>query len=195
MRSRPLSLCKQFEMGPLPAPLPPPQAPEVPGAPGNALPQGRFSGREAFQQLVRDAFAAAAHEGWPEITISDADFHDWPLGERAVIESLQAWARKGRRFTMLACRYDDVIRRHARFVGWRSTWGHILSCHASPLADPSDLPSAMWSPHWVLQRLDPARCTGVSGAEPQRRILLRESLGEWLRNKSVPGFPSTTLGL
>ena len=27
------------------------------------LPEGRFSGREAFQQLVRDALATAAREG------------------------------------------------------------------------------------------------------------------------------------
>lgn len=46
------------------------------------LPEGRFSGREAFQQLVRDALATAAREGWREIILSDADFHDWPLGRR-----------------------------------------------------------------------------------------------------------------
>ena len=53
------------------------------------LPSGRFSGREAFQQLVRDAIATAARDGWQEIFISDAHFHDWPLGERAVVEALQ----------------------------------------------------------------------------------------------------------
>ena len=49
------------------------------------LPSGRFSGRETFQQLVRDAIATAARDGWQEIFISDANFHDWPLGERAVV--------------------------------------------------------------------------------------------------------------
>ena len=65
--------------------------------PAPALLQGRFSGREVFQQAVRDAFATAAREGWSDVILSDANFHDWPLGERAVIESLQAWARTGRR--------------------------------------------------------------------------------------------------
>lgn len=179
-------------MDPLPSPS---EAPGAPGEPGSALPQGRFSGREAFQQRVRDAFATAAQEGWPEIMVSDAYFHDWPLGERAVVESLQAWARSGRRFTMLACRYDEVVRRHARFVRWRGTWEHLVTCRASPSADPLDLPSAIWSPHWVLQRVDPERCTGVCGTEPQRRTVLRETLAEWVRSKSAPGFPSTTLGL
>ena len=52
------------------------------------LPEGRFEGRVAFQQLVRDALACAAQEGWNEIILSDASFEDWPLGERAVVESL-----------------------------------------------------------------------------------------------------------
>ena len=159
------------------------------------LPSGRFSGREAFMQLVRDGLAAAARDGWSEIVVSDANFHDWPLGELAVIESLQQWARSGRRFTMLACTFDEVIRRHARFVRWRGTWDHIITCRRSPSADPLDLPSALWSPAWVMHRLDPLRCAGVCGVEPERRTLLRESLNEWLRSKSSPGFPSTTLGL
>lgn len=159
------------------------------------LPTGRFSGREVFMQLVRDALAAAARDGWKEIVVSDANFHDWPLGERAVIEALQTWARSGRRFTMLACSYEDVIRRHARFVQWRGTWDHIITCRRSPAADPLNIPSVLWSPAWTLQRLDPERCTGISGNEPERLVLLRESLNEWLRSKSSPGFPSTTLGL
>jgi hypothetical protein len=170
----------------------PPQAPNASCA---ALPEGRFSGHVVFQQLVRDAFASAAREGWPDIIISDADFHDWPLGERAVIESLNAWARNGRRFTMLACHYDEVIRRHARFVRWRGTWDHILTCRSSRSADPLLLPSIVCSPGWVLHRIDPERCIGVSTAQPQQRTLLRELLKEWLTGKSAPGFPSTTLGL
>ncbi|MCK6414068.1 MAG: hypothetical protein L6Q63_00705 [Giesbergeria sp.] len=159
------------------------------------LPEGRFSGREAFQQLVRDALATAAREGWRELILSDADFHDWPLGERAVIESLQEWAHSGRRLTFLARSYNEVARRHARLVRWRTTWDHILTCRACPAADPLDIPSVIWSPHWVLQRLDLDRCTGVSGSEPARRVMLQEVLAEWVRSKSTPGFPSTTLGL
>lgn len=159
------------------------------------LPSGRFSGREAFMQLVRDGLATAARDGWSEIIVSDSNFYDWPLGELAVIESLQQWAHSGRRFTMLACTFDEVIRRHPRFVRWRGTWDHIISCRRSPSADPLDLPSAFWSPAWVMHRLDPVRCVGVAGFEPERRVLLRELLNEWLRSKSSPGFPSTTLGL
>jgi len=159
-----------------------------------ALAQGRFSGRNDFQQLVRDALAAAAREGWREIILSDASFEDWPLGERAVAESLQAWSASGRRCTLLARKYDQVVRQHARFTKWRQTWSHIIEARACPQADPLELPSAIWSPGWVLQRLDPERSNGYSGSEPERRLLLRESLQEWLQ-KSAPSFPATTLGL
>ena len=158
------------------------------------LPAGRFTGRDDFRQLVRDALACAAREGWREIVLSDAGFGDWPLGERAVAESLQAWSASGRRCTLLACRYGDVPGRHARFVTWRRTWSHIIDARACPSADPLELPSAIWSPGWVMQRLDPERCNGFSGAEPERRLALRESLNEWLA-RSSPSFPATTLGL
>ncbi len=160
-----------------------------------SLPSGRFSSREDFLQMVRDAFATAVRDGWQEIVISDANFHDWPLGERAVTDALQEWAHGSRRFTMLAGSYDDVIRRHARFVRWRGTWDQIITCRRSPSADPLDIPSVLWSPHWVMHRLDPERCVGVSGHEPERRVLLRETLNEWMRSKSSPGFPASTLGL
>ena len=158
------------------------------------LPAGRFAGRAAFQQLVRDALACAARDGWREIILCDADFHDWPLGERAVAGSLQAWSAAGRRCILLARRYDEVVRRHARFVTWRQTWGHIVEARACGSADPFELPSAIWSPAWAMQRLDPERCNGVSGSEAQRRLLLHESLQEWLA-KSAPAFASSTLGL
>lgn len=158
------------------------------------LPQGRFEGREAFQQLVREALACAAREGWREIVLCDADFADWPLGERAVAQSLQDWSAAGRRCTLLARRYQEVVVRHARFVTWRRTWSHLVEARACPSADPLELPSAIWSPGWAMQRLDLDRCTGFSGAEPERRLLLRESLNEWLQ-RSSPSFPATTLGL
>jgi len=173
-------------------PMDEPEANE-PGAPP-ALPSGRFEGRVAFQQLVRDALACAAREGWRELILSDADFDDWPLGERAVAESLHDWSATGRKITLLARRYDEVIRRHARLVTWRQRWTHIVDARACPSADALELPSAIWSPGWVMQRLDMERSNGVSGSEPNRRLLLRESLNEWL-GKSSPSFPATTLGL
>jgi hypothetical protein len=158
------------------------------------LPARRFEGREEFRQLVRDALACAAREGWREIILSDPDFEDWPLGERAVADSLQAWSRGGRRIVLLARNYDVALRQHARFVQWRRLWSHIVTAVACPGADRLDLPSALWSPAWVLERRDIERSTGYCGSEPERRVLLREALNEWLL-KATPAFPASTLGL
>jgi len=162
--------------------------------PPGELPSGRFSGREAFEQTVRDALACAARQGWHEIMVSDATFADWPLRERAVMESLQAWARAGRRFVMLAPRFDEVQRYQARFVSWRQTWGHIIECRQCRSADPLDFPSAIWSPGWVMRRIDTERSVFVCGTQATRRVGLRQELDEWVRNSS-PGFPASTLGL
>lgn len=158
------------------------------------FPSGRFEGREAFRGLVRTAFALAAREGWRELIISDADFMDWPLDERAVADSLMAWSKTGRRITLLAKRWEPARQKHARFVAWRRTWAHIVDARACASADPLELPSAFWSPAWVLERRDIDNNAGYSGAEPQRRLVLREGLNEWLL-KSSPSFPATTLGL
>lgn len=158
------------------------------------LPSRRFEGRTEFRQLIRDALAHAAREGWQEIILSDPGFGDWPLGERAVMESLLSWSNSGRRITLLARRYDDVLRQHARFVQWRVRWSHIVTAMGCTSADPLELPSALWSPGWVLERLDIDHCNGYCGSEPERRLLLRERLAEWLA-KSGPAFPATTLGL
>ena len=152
------------------------------------LPVGRFAGREAFQQIVRDAFSHAAREGWRELVISDSTFSDWPLHERAVAQALQDWSHSGRRFTMVAMRYDEVLRNQARFVVWRKTWAHIIDCRVSRQTDALDFPSGIWSPHWCMHRLDLPRSTGVSGREPERLFQWRAVLAE-LPRPSSPGVP------
>lgn len=158
------------------------------------LPTGSFRGPAEFQQIVRSALAEAAREGWREIILSDPGFEDWPLGELAVAQSLSDWSRPGRKCILLARRWDEVVRRHARFVTWRRTWSHIIEARACPSADPLELPSAIWSPEWVMERRDVPNCQGLTGREPGRRLALQEKLREWL-SRSQPAFPSVTLGL
>lgn len=162
------------------------------GAP--TLPQGRFEGRDQFRQWLREGLQAAARQGWTELTLADADFADWPLGEREVIADLQAWSRPGRRFVMLAGSYEELRRRHARFVAWRTQWDHLVSCRACKSLDRQDFPSVLWSPHWNLRRLDAIRCTGWAGAEAARRVQTQEFLVEVLR-RSAPAFAASVLGL
>ncbi|MEO7887635.1 MAG: hypothetical protein ABI893_03890 [Polaromonas sp.] len=172
-----------------------PQKPDFSdAAPPPALLEGRFTGRSEFIELIRRALSAAAAQGWREIIICDPDFADWPLGERAVVQALNDWSMTGRQFTMLAKNYDEVIRRHARFVTWRRTWAHIVECRANASTAADEMPSALLGPSWVFERLDAQRCTGVAGPEVARRVALRERINERLL-KSSPSFPATTLGL
>lgn len=165
-----------------------------PGAVPAALLEGRFKGRAEFAELIRQALAAAAVQGWREMLLCDPDFEDWPLGERVVAQALNDWSRGGRKLTMLAKNYDAILRRQARFVTWRRTWSHIVECRRSTSTPGSSLQSALWSPGWVFERLDLERSTGVAGFDVARRISLKERLNECLLNSS-PAFPATVLGL
>jgi hypothetical protein len=167
---------------PLPAPLPSP------------LLEGRFSGPVEFAALVRTALAVAASEGWREIIVSDATFEDWPLGERVVAQALNDWSQAGRKFTMLAKNYDEIVRRHARFVTWRRTWSHLIDCRSNSALSVTDMPSALWSANWAFRMLDTERLTGVAGSDAARRVVLKERLDECLR-RSTPAFPASVLGI
>lgn len=156
--------------------------------------EGVFSGPVEFAQLVRDALAACALRGWREMVWSDANFEDWPLREKAVVDSLDMWAQSGRKLTMLAHSFSSIAKYQPRFVRWRGTWDHIVECRVCKHIDASEFPSALWSPQWVMRRQDLVRSTGIAGSEPQRRVLLKEKLEEVQRNSS-PGFPATILGL
>lgn len=168
---------------------------ESPAAAAPALPEGRFDGPEAFAGMVRAALSSAARQGWRELVFSDPDFADWPLGERASIEALQAWSATGRRFVLLAQRFDAVERSHARFVAWRRTWDHIIECRAVRAeAGSAAVPSAIWTPEWFAHRTDPERSRGLCGFDPRARRELREAMDESWR-AGVAAFPASTLGL
>lgn len=174
---------------------PPADTPTPPAAAaGPALPEGRLLGRLAFADTVRAALAAAAVEGWSLLVLADDDFSDWPLGERAVIHSLNGWAHQGRRLRLLARDFQPLRLRQPRFVQWRTTWAHLIEAHAVPQASVQEIPSVIWSPAWTLERLDPVRSNCVAERGAERRVALRERLDDWWA-KGRPAFAPTTLGL
>ena len=159
-----------------------------------SLPDGPFDGRQAFQAMLHKSLAVAARENWREIVFSDADFADWPLGERATVEALQAWAAAGRSLQLIAQDFQVFARGHARFVHWRQRWDHIMVCSLCSGAGAPAVPSAIWTSGWFMHRIDPERCRGVCGTAPESRVALRQVLDECLRH-GRPGFPASTLGL
>ena len=122
------------------------------------------------------------------------DFADWPLGERAVADALQAWSTGGRSLKMLAHRFDVFERHHARFVHWRRLWDHIVQCRALPQLNAGDVPSAIWTPSWSLLRIDPERSRGVCGASAADRVALRHRIDEGFQ-LGRPAFAASVLGL
>lgn len=159
-----------------------------------ALGTGQFSGPAEFTLLIRSAISYAAREGWKQMVWCDPSFEDWPLREKAVVEDLHAWAGTGRKLVLLAQSFVAIERYHARFVDWRVRWDHIVECRVCRPRAGTEFPSALWSPSWLLHRVDPVRCRGVSSYEAQARVSLQEELEE-LRKQGAPGFPATRLGL
>lgn len=159
-----------------------------------ALPEGRLQGRHAFVDLVRQGLASAAREGWKHLLLSDPDFADWPLGERSVVDSLSAWSGQGRRIQFLAHDFRRLRELHPRLVQWRVTWSHIVEAHACRQVPGGELPSALWTPQWTMERLDIDRCVMVASRSPVRRVALQERLNACWQMGS-PSFPASTLGL
>lgn len=158
------------------------------------LPQGRISGRPAFVQAVRDVLARAALEGWNELILCDRDFHDWPLGEREVADSLQAWARGRRRFLMIALDFRPIQVHHPRFVRWRQTWDHLIECRQAQGGDADSFPSLLLTPSWGMQRIDMERDVAICDHSAVRRTQWRQQIDE-LQKHSRPGFSASVLGL
>lgn len=164
------------------------------GASAWAWPEAPFDGPAEFAAQLRLLFSAAASQGWREMVFSDADFADWPLGERAVVQALQDWAASGRSLRMVALSFGAVERQHARFVPWRRMWDHIIQCRVCSGAGAPEVPSALWTPEGVLHRIDPLRSRGISSGDAASRVALRQVLNDCF-DKGRPAFAASVLGL
>lgn len=164
-------------------------------------PVGPFDGPGEFADRLRHVLAGAASQGWTEVVLSDPDFADWPLGERAVVQCFQDWAARGRSLCLIAGHFGVFDRHHARFVQWRRMWDHIIQCRActpgrggSLGAGAHDVPSAVWTPHGYLHRIDSERSRGVSDVDAAGRVALRHALDDCFQ-KGRPAFAASVLGL
>ncbi|MBX3606849.1 MAG: hypothetical protein KF788_16335 [Piscinibacter sp.] len=151
--------------------------------------------RSAFHDALRAAFGEAAAKGCREIWIVDSDFADWPLNERAVVEHLTQWASAHRRLTVVARHFDEVVRRHARWVEWRRQWAHVVHCRTNNELEAGQMPTLLLAPGLTSVRLfDVVQYRGVATDEVRDALLWREEVDAVLQ-RSEEGFPATTLGL
>ena len=151
--------------------------------------------RADFAAAVRGAFAAAEQGGAREILIVDPDFADWPLNEKAVIDSLSRWVDSHRTLVVLAHSFDELARRQLRFVERRRQWAHVVRCRNDPELEAEQIPTLMLVPeHTCVRLLDRVRCRGTVSNRPVDLTDCRQSIDALLQ-RSVEAFPVTTLGL
>ena len=154
-----------------------------------------ITSRAEFVDAVRASFAFAAHEGAREILLVDADFADWPLNDRAVIESLAGWVDSRRSLLLFGHSFDELARRHPRFVEWRRQWAHAVRCRNDPELEAAQLPTLLLVPGVTCVRLvDRVRHRGTASNRPVDMAECQEAVDALLQ-RSVEAFPVTTLGL
>ena len=165
-----------------------------------SLPAGETSGRitswRDFEDRIRAGMAAAATHA-ADLTMVDASFQHWPLGQRAVVEAFHQWGLHDRagRCTLLAADYGAFPRTHPLWLQWRAPWAHRVHCLRAPEELCASL-QPMWLLHGTLGlRLhDSDHGIGVWTRSPGL-------LAEWLTEadvilqRSEPAMPPTTLGL
>jgi hypothetical protein len=151
--------------------------------------------RSEFHAALYRAFAQAADHGCRELWLCDEDFADWPLGDRAVVEQFAHWAASSRRLTLLARSFDEVARRHARWVEWRRTWSHIVSCRSNTEVETGGFPTVLLAPGVVSVRLsDLVHHRGRLSHDKADEVHCKELIDAVLQH-SEEAFPATTTGL
>ena len=151
--------------------------------------------RKEFHDAIRAAITQAAHAGASEIALVDTDFLDWPLNERAVVETLGRWANSRRKLLLFAHRFDELPRSAPRFTEWRRQWSHIVQCRTDPELEAQQIPTLVLVQGEVAVRLlDPVRHRGLVSGRASDQVQCRETIDALLQ-RSVEAFPPTTLGL
>ncbi|MEP6739388.1 MAG: hypothetical protein ABJA61_03360 [Caldimonas sp.] len=154
-----------------------------------------ITSRAEFHAAIRAAFAHAADVGARAISLVDPTFADWPLNERAVIETLTRWVNSQRKLTLMAHSYDELARRQLRFCEWRRQWSHVVQCRSDNELEVEQIPTLLLvADHACLRLLDRVHYRGSVSARPVDQVECREAIDALLQ-RSVEAFPVTTLGL
>ena len=158
-------------------------------------PRSLITTRAEFHAALHSAFVALAQRGAREVWLCDEDFADWPLGERAIVELLTQWAASSRRLTLVARHFDEVARRHARWVAWRRDWSHIVSCRTNAELATGEFPTVLLGLGTVSVRIsDRTHHRGRLSNEKADEIRCKEQIDAVLQ-RSEEAFPATTTGL
>ncbi len=161
-----------------------------------AHPSGRIDGWRDFEDRLRAALAMGTTEpvDW---RLSDPDFAQWPLGERAIVEVLQqaALAHPRTSLTLLAARFDAFPRCHPRWLAWRQDWSHRVRCLQANEEDAPRLrPMLLWPGRLGLRLLETVSGRGVWSSDPATLHVWQTDF-DVISQRSGEAMPSTILGL
>ena len=154
-----------------------------------------IASRADFHRAVRAAVARATAAQSREIVMSDPSFADWPLDERELIDALARWVGSRCTMTLFADGFDELARRHTRFVAWRQAWSHVVHGRSDPELGVEQIPVLLLVPGEVVVRLvDRERYRGTVSTRPTDLAEARGAIDALLQ-RSSDAFPATTLGL
>ena len=154
-----------------------------------------ITSRSEFHAALHSALAEAAAVGCREIWLCDENFADWPLGERAVVESFSQWAGSHRRLTLIARSFDEVARLHSRWNEWRRQWAHIVHCRSNVELESGQMPSVLFATGLLsVSLVDPVRYRGRFSHDAADGVRCRELIDAVLQ-RSEEAYPVTTTGL
>jgi hypothetical protein len=153
-----------------------------------------IDGRSDFVRAVQASLEHALQARERELCFVDIDFETWPLDDPLVLDTLNAWARwPQRRLLLVACDYDAMPRRFARFTAWRRSFAHVVEAHVTEI-EPSQVPTLLLAGTASLMLADRVRWRGHALSSDKEVADWREVV-DVLLQRSEPGFGANTLGL
>ena len=152
--------------------------------------------RSAFAAALRWAFSRATAGASRRIVCVDRDFSTWPLDQPDLHAELTAWIRRPQRqLVLLAAGYEDVPRRHPRFVAWRRLFAHAVAPFEAPAELAADLPTLFLDEAGTMVRLiDDTHWRGRASIDERSALPWRERIDAVLQ-RSEAAFPANPLGL
>lgn len=156
---------------------------------------GLVASRNEFHAALRAALAEAAARGCRELWLCDDDFADWPLGERAVVESLAQWAGSHRRMTLVARSFDEFARRHPRWIEWRRTWSHIVHCRTNNELESGRMPCMLLAADLLVVSLAERTLRRGRVSHAASDLVHAHEAVDAVLQRSEEAFPATTTGL
>jgi hypothetical protein len=154
-----------------------------------------ITSRSEFQAALKTAFSDIQQAACREIWLCDEDFSDWPLGQQETVDQLTQWAASSRRLTLVARSFDELARRHPRWVRWRRDWSHIVGCRTNLELAVGEFPTIFLGAGTVSVRLsDLSHHRGRLSHANVEQVRCKELLDAVLQ-RSEEAFPATTTGL